>query len=100
MIAELIKKSQQDSRVVMMLTVMAALYLPAAMVASIFNSNLVQTVPLAGEADEPSEYHFQVSSQFWMFPVFTVALMVATLGPLGLWMRYSSGKVPAAKTSP
>lgn len=98
-IAELIKQSRQDSRIVKALTVVASLYLPATMVASIFNSNLVQTVPVSSS---DYAYRFQVSSQFWMFPAFTLALMVASLAPLGLWIRYNYGigRVPVAKSSP
>lgn len=76
-------KSQQDSRVMKILTVVASLYLPAALVAAVFNSNLLKM---------DAERHVVAASNFWMFLLFTVALSVFTLIPAGTWSYYSTKK--------
>ncbi|KAK3387402.1 hypothetical protein B0H63DRAFT_521456 [Podospora didyma] len=88
-IVELTRKSQQDSRVVKVLTVVASLYLPAAMVASVFNSNLVQTVT---PSQEEESANFRISAQFWLFPVFTLALLLVTIVPVAVWMRLNTAR--------
>ena len=76
-------KSQQGSRIMKILTVVASLYLPAALVAAVFNSNLVMM---------DAERHVVAASNFWMFPLFMVALSVITLIPAGTWSYYSTKK--------
>lgn len=85
-ISKLTLKAQRDSWSTKVLTVVASLYLPATLVASIFNSNLVQSAgPLANAKSTP-DGHLIAAHDFWMFPAFTAALMVLTLSPVGLYM--------------
>ena len=83
-ISKLTLKAAADSRATKVLTLVAALYLPATLVASVFNSNLVESMPTQGR--------FSVAREFWMFPVFTLALMVLTLSPVWLWVRRPHSK--------
>jgi len=97
-LALLSRKAQEDTRMVKVLTIVASFYLPAALVASVFNSNLVQTV---SSSKLPSkDLSIEVTSQFWLFPVFTLVLMLATLAPAAVWIRYTSKKAAVAKASP
>jgi hypothetical protein len=81
-IAKLSAKAQEDSRTVKILTIIASLYLPAALVASIFNSSLIESVATG----DSGEVHFEIAEQFWMFPLFTVVLMIITIILAALWL--------------
>ncbi|KAF7553669.1 hypothetical protein G7Z17_g3470 [Cylindrodendrum hubeiense] len=74
------RRAQWDSRTVKVLTAVAALYLPAAFVATVFSSNLVQ--------EDSSGFH--LSRQFWLFPAATLLLTVLTLGPVVVWARFNN----------
>ncbi|KAH8706165.1 hypothetical protein BGZ61DRAFT_531383 [Ilyonectria robusta] len=97
-LASLGRRAQRDSRTVKVLTIVAAMYLPAALVATVFSSNLVQSVSL-GEGAATAE-HFQLASQFWQFPVATLLLTVLTLGPVLAWTHFHNDEVVAAKVAP
>ena len=87
LISNMATKTHKDSRTTKLITVVAALYLPATLVASVFNSNLVQSVTTYGDIS-----HFVLARDFWMFPVLTIALMTVTLSPVWLWLRRTSLK--------
>jgi uncharacterized membrane protein len=97
-LSELSKRTQQDSRIVKMLTIVASIYLPAALVASVFSSNLVETVDAGTMSSNAT--HFQLATQFWMYPVFTLALVVVTLVPVGIWIWFSVNRNTVAKVWP
>lgn len=97
-LASLGRRAQRDSRTVKVLTIVAAMYLPAALVATVFSSNLVQSVS-SGEGAATAE-HFQLASQFWQFPVVTLLLTVLTLGPVLAWTYFHNDEAVAAKVAP
>lgn len=82
LMSALIGKSQKDSHTVKVLTYTALIYLPASLVAEIFNSNLVQT---ENGNTETKGARLVLSRSFWLYPCITLGLMVVTLLPvLGL----------------
>lgn len=90
-IARLTRKTQQDSHVVKIFSVVAFLYLPATLVASVFNSGLVNTVPAGVVSDRQGKTSFQLASQFWMFPVVSTALICFSLLPTMPWLLRRNG---------
>jgi hypothetical protein len=87
---ELTKKTQRDSRAVKILSIVAALYLPASLIASVFSSSLVESVPAGASTSSPPKMSFRLASQFWMFPVFTLVLASCTLAPVVVWLAKES----------
>ncbi|PMD22482.1 hypothetical protein NA56DRAFT_657892 [Hyaloscypha hepaticicola] len=83
-VSRLTMKTQKDSRAMKVLTVVAALYLPATLMATIFSSNLVQLIRTQSGNSGPDKEHFAVAPDFWMFPTFTSVLMILTLSPVWL----------------
>ncbi|KAF6236137.1 hypothetical protein HO173_005766 [Letharia columbiana] len=79
LISVLIGKSQNDSHTVKVLTYIALIYLPASLVAEIFNSNLIQTTN--GEPEAVGT-HLVLSRSFWLYPSITLGLMVLTFVPI------------------
>lgn len=80
-VASIAKEGTKDSKKVQALTMIATLYLPASLVATIFSSNLVQWID---STKDPStgrrvKAHYVVVSEFWIFIVSTVVLMCITL---------------------
>jgi hypothetical protein len=86
-VSRLTIKTQRDSRAMKVLTVVAALYLPATLMATIFSSNLVQLVGTQGGNSSSDRGHFVVAADFWVFPTFTIVLMILTLFPVWMWIR-------------
>jgi len=86
-VSRLTIKTHRDSRAMKVLTVVAALYLPATLMATIFSSNLVQLISTQSGNSGADREHFAVVPDFWMFPTFTVVLMILTLSPVWLWIR-------------
>ncbi|KAF1992761.1 hypothetical protein P154DRAFT_583495 [Amniculicola lignicola CBS 123094] len=97
---ELTKKTQRDSRAVKILSMVAALYLPASLIASVFSSGLIESVP-AGESTSGSpKMSFRLASQFWMFPVSSLVLASSTtirdvIGECGIKIYRSDEAVEA-----
>jgi Mg2+ and Co2+ transporter CorA len=87
---ELTKKTQRDSRAVKILSIVAALYLPASLIASVFSSSLIESVPAGASTSSPPKMSFRLASQFWMFPVFTLVLASCTLAPVVVWLAKES----------
>lgn len=79
LISALISKSQKDSHTVKVLTYIALIYLPASLVAEIFNSNLVQT--RSGET-EAVDSRLVLSRSFCLYPCITLGLMALTFLPI------------------
>ena len=79
----LASRTQQDSRTMKTLTVVASLYLPAASVASIFNSNLIMV---------NKEKRVVAASNFWMFPIFAIALTMIIVIPARICLHHSTKK--------
>ena len=86
-VSNLTRKAQRDTRSTKVLTLVASLYLPATLVASVFNSNLVGPSGSAENDKSVLERHFAAARDFWMFPVFAAALTVLTMSPVLLYMR-------------
>jgi len=66
----------KDSKAMKALTSVATLYLPASLIATIFQSNLVQLLPTSSP---PQPSHFVVAPQPWLPIVATISLMALTL---------------------
>ncbi|KIW13610.1 hypothetical protein PV08_08800 [Exophiala spinifera] len=80
-IATIAKQGTKGSRKIHALTLIATLYLPATLVATVFSSNLIQW---KDEGDDPTtgshfKAHYTVVSEFWIYVVSTLVLMVTTL---------------------
>lgn len=84
-ISELAQKTQCDSHTLKIFSVVAFFYLPATLVASVFNSGLVDTV-LVGGLPSREKTSFKLASQFWMFPVLTAALTFLSLFVTAPWL--------------
>jgi len=78
--ATIAKQSTKDSKRLQALTLIATLYLPATLVATVFSSNLIQW---KDSADDPTtghqKAHYVVVSEFWVYILSTSVLMVVTL---------------------
>ncbi|KAL6689622.1 hypothetical protein J3F84DRAFT_398994 [Trichoderma pleuroticola] len=68
------QQNQDDSRLLKTLSLIATIYLPASLIATIFSSNLIQLQ----QGDHGSTY-FQPTSQFWIYIVLTISLTIITL---------------------
>lgn len=79
------EQRDRDSKVMKALTSIATLYLPATLVVSIFNSNLVQLLPTK-TLREPS--HFVAAPQTWLPVLATLSLMTVTLISIRLLERF------------
>ena len=71
------------------LSMVATICLPASLIATVFSSNLIQSIPVlastGGEADEKAgKEHLILSTQFWTYVAITAPLMLLTL----LWMLF------------
>ncbi|KAI5806395.1 hypothetical protein DFH27DRAFT_641741 [Peziza echinospora] len=88
--------SQADTQAMKTLTIIALLYLPASLIASVFSSNLVKT----SEGNGPE--HFVLARQFWVYPVLSAALLIFTVLPIIIWNRISSARPhkPSLNTVP
>jgi len=75
-LGKIAQQSQKDSIALKGLTFIATIYLPAALVATIFSSNLIQSV---SDSTRQSSSHFVVANQFWIFVVSTVGLTAVTI---------------------
>ena len=67
------------------LTSVATLYLPAGLIATIFQSNLIQLLP---NSSTPQPSRFVVASQSWLPIVATLLLMAVTLALVSLLDRF------------
>ena len=91
-LSELQKGRDKDSKTVKALTAISTLYLPASLVASIFNSNLVQLV-----SQDQTPMRFAAAPQSWIAVLLAAILIVVTYGVFYCLERtYRS----AAKRSP
>ncbi|KAF2658083.1 hypothetical protein K491DRAFT_294685 [Lophiostoma macrostomum CBS 122681] len=84
----LARQAARDSKLLKALTMLATLYLPASLLATIFSSNLVvsQLSPSSLRA------HFVVASDFWIYIILTLSLTLVT-SMLMLWMQRRSARV-------
>ncbi|KAI1096929.1 hypothetical protein F5B19DRAFT_12678 [Rostrohypoxylon terebratum] len=85
----ILENSQRDTKMVKVLTIVAMLYLPASLVASIFSSNLVQF----GSQPNPQSHNegVYVAKEFWLLPAVSLGLLVVTFGLThGLLRAYPS----------
>ncbi|KAF3208800.1 hypothetical protein TWF679_007626 [Orbilia oligospora] len=67
------QQGRQDSTTLKLLSMIATLYLPASLVATIFSSNLIEL-----KSDENGGDRFHVVSQFWLYILVAIALTVLT----------------------
>ncbi|KAL8916948.1 MAG: hypothetical protein Q9208_008269 [Pyrenodesmia sp. 3 TL-2023] len=83
----LTRQTAQDSKMLKALTVMATLYLPATLLATIFSSTLVQleSLPSTTAATTPS-LHFILARDFWIYIAVAVPLTAST-ALLVAWIR-------------
>ncbi|KAK6352407.1 hypothetical protein TWF730_009234 [Orbilia blumenaviensis] len=67
------QQGREDSTILKLLSMIATIYLPASLVATIFSSNLVEV-----KTDEMGYDKFHVVSQFWLYILIAVALTLLT----------------------
>ncbi|KAK6513884.1 hypothetical protein TWF506_008315 [Arthrobotrys conoides] len=67
------QQGRQDSTTLKLLSMIATLYLPASLVATIFSSNLIEL-----KSDDKGRDTFHVVSQFWLYILVAIALTVLT----------------------
>lgn len=75
LLTDIARHGEKDSKTLKALTLVATLYLPASLVATIFSSELIQSQP---DGSVPGGTHFVVASQFWIFVVSSSILMAVT----------------------
>jgi Mg2+ and Co2+ transporter CorA len=75
-LTEIGKQGEQDSKALKSLTMVATLYLPASLVATVFSSNLITLQPVTTPLVSS---HMVVAAQFWVFIVAVMVLMIITL---------------------
>lgn len=75
-LTEIGKQGEQDSKALKSLTMVATLYLPASLVATVFSSNLITLQPVTTPLISS---HMVVAAQFWVFIVAVMVLMIITL---------------------
>ncbi|KAK7910715.1 hypothetical protein PG985_013196 [Apiospora marii] len=76
-LAEMQQESHKDSITLKALTIIATVYLPASLCATVFSSNLVQSLENSKANYEGT--HFVLATDFWVFAVLTLGMMVATV---------------------
>lgn len=75
----------KDSKVMKALTSVATLYLPASLIATIFQSNLIQLLP---NSSTPQPGRFVVGPQPWLPILAIFSLMAITLALVHLFDRF------------
>jgi cell division protein FtsW (lipid II flippase) len=75
-LTEVSQQGERDSKALRALSIVATLYMPASLVATVFSSSLVESQTLSSQQ---TQTHFVIASQFWIFIVVTLALMIITL---------------------
>ncbi|CZR67836.1 uncharacterized protein PAC_17735 [Phialocephala subalpina] len=86
--AKLTRQAAQDSKFIKALTMLATMYLPATLIATIFSSNLVESQKL-NEAYEKS--HLVATQDFWVYVVFVLPLTILTM-VLIFWLSRRSAR--------
>ncbi|KAH8587929.1 hypothetical protein B0O99DRAFT_601212 [Bisporella sp. PMI_857] len=87
-------KSQRDSRMVKIVTVIAMAYLPASLVASILSTDLIQFGSVENDrstrsqSQSQSQYRVRLAREFWVFPIFSIALLVMTFSIAFGWAQW------------
>ncbi|KAJ6258545.1 hypothetical protein Dda_6589 [Drechslerella dactyloides] len=76
------EQGRADSTTLKLLSMIATIYLPASLVATIFSSNLIEL-----KTDDRGSSSFQPVSQFWIYIVLAVALTVVTFICMALVLR-------------
>jgi len=76
-LAEMAREANHDSLTLKALTLIATIYLPATLSATIFSSDLIQTV--SDGSTSVSSSHFVLAKDFWIFIVVTLGFMIFTL---------------------
>lgn len=89
-LARIARQGQDDAKGVRTLTLIATIYLPASLVATIFSSNLIQWRPDTSTSDDIQKSQFVVVPQFWVYVLITLALTFLTLGCARLLKKASS----------
>ncbi|KAF2809500.1 uncharacterized protein BDZ99DRAFT_463282 [Mytilinidion resinicola] len=67
--------NQNDSRILKLLSIIATIYLPASLMATLFSSNLIEL-----KQGNEGRGHFQAVPGFWLYIVVTSILTVVTFG--------------------
>ncbi|KIW23674.1 uncharacterized protein PV07_11854 [Cladophialophora immunda] len=88
--AEVAQQSKRDSRVLKWLTLIATMYLPASLLATLFSSNLIQVVQNGTPSDKAT--HLKLVTQFWVYILLAVVLTGASLLPAILLQRKSRAR--------
>ncbi|KAK3368037.1 hypothetical protein B0H63DRAFT_89153 [Podospora didyma] len=81
-VARLAEEAREDAKMMRAVSVLAALYLPATLVASIFSSSLVQAQPI----DAITSIRLTVTSDIWVFFLLAGLLVLVTLFYV-LWLK-------------
>lgn len=88
-IAEIAKESRKYSEKLKALTFIATMYLPATLVATIFSSTLIQWQAGDTSPDGSRGSHYTITSQFWIYVLTTLILMILTF--IGARLLETSG---------
>ncbi|PMD49798.1 uncharacterized protein K444DRAFT_670634 [Hyaloscypha bicolor E] len=88
-LAKLARENNKGSLTLKTLTLIATIYLPATLSATIFSSDAVQTTSDAGSDLKNS--HFVLAPDFWVFMVVTLGFTLLTLLAF-LILRYAAGR--------
>ncbi|KAM0331637.1 hypothetical protein ACHAQA_003316 [Verticillium albo-atrum] len=76
LLADIATEAHKDSVALKSLTLIATIYLPASLCATIFSSNLVENLT-AQDSSAPA--HFVVATDFWIFAVLALGLTIFTM---------------------
>lgn len=111
--ALLATKSQKDSRIIKVPTIITMLYLPASLVAvfvlpqaldndwhtfqTIFSSNLVEFKSSKESPKDTEHPDFHVVENFWIYPVLSLVLLLGTFLIIYVWDKTQTMRRPKDK---
>ncbi|KAI9739968.1 MAG: hypothetical protein M1818_005024 [Claussenomyces sp. TS43310] len=78
-LSRIAKQNRKDSMKLKALTLIATVYLPATLLATIFSSSLISAVPAISIDGKEIGAHFSIFRQFWVYVLGTFALTGVTL---------------------
>jgi hypothetical protein len=86
---QIAEHARKDSRLLKALNVIAIVYLPASLIATIFSSNLIDTQPNRSGSGN----HFVIADQFWVYVLVTAALAIVTFACSLLFIKQWTRKL-------
>ncbi|KIV99997.1 hypothetical protein, variant [Verruconis gallopava] len=79
--ADVAEQGRMEANTLTLLTIIATMYLPASLLATLFSSNLIQLVEDGNPSAQSGPTHFRLASQFWMYALLTAVMTMMTLLP-------------------